>query len=160
MLTQFRKDILDRLHGSKYFSSWDLKSGYYQILMDENSIAKTAFSTHDQHWEFIRCPFGLKIYLHLIGHFMVKSTLDRLDKDYFCRRMKEDIEHVIKQCEVSASNEKERIYNHPARAIPISGIFDMVGADLVFGLPETEEGYVGIIVLTDAFTKFPYAKPI
>ena len=53
-------DILDRLHGSKYFSSWDLKSGYYQILMDENSIAKTAFSTQDQHWEFIRCPFGLK----------------------------------------------------------------------------------------------------
>jgi hypothetical protein len=53
-------DILDRLHGSKYFSSWDLKSGYYQILKDENSIAKTAFSTQDQHWEFIRCPFGLK----------------------------------------------------------------------------------------------------
>jgi hypothetical protein len=97
---------------------------------------------------------------HLIGHFMVKSTLDRLDKDYFWRRMKEDIEHVIKQCELCASNEKVRIYNHPAYAIPISGIFDMVGADLVFGLPETEEGYVGIIVLTDAFTKFPYAKPI
>ncbi len=46
--------------------------------------------------------------------------------------MKEDIEHVIKQwsvrVKVCARNEKERIYNQPARAIPISGNFDKVGA--------------------------------
>ena len=53
-------DILDRMHGSRYFTCLDCKSGYYQCLMDESSIAKTAFSTQDAHWEFVRCPFGLK----------------------------------------------------------------------------------------------------
>jgi putative transposase len=28
--------------------------------MHEDSIEKTAFSTQDHHWEFVRCPFGLK----------------------------------------------------------------------------------------------------
>ena len=42
------------------FSSIDLKSGYWQIEMDEKSIPITAFSTPDGHYEFLRLPFGLK----------------------------------------------------------------------------------------------------
>ena len=53
-------DILDRLSGSIYFSTIDLKSGYWQVLMDEESIEKTAFTTPDGHFEFLRLPFGLK----------------------------------------------------------------------------------------------------
>ena len=53
-------DILDRLNGSVYFSTLDLKSGYWQVEMDEASIAKTAFSSQDGHYEFLRLPFGLK----------------------------------------------------------------------------------------------------
>ena len=70
---------------------------------------------------------------HLIGHFQADSTFDRLNRDYFWRKMKDQIAHVIKQCEVCARNEREKILSHPARAIPISGIFDRVGCDLVFG---------------------------
>ena len=54
------QDILDDLSGSTIFSAIDLKAGFWQILMDENSIEKTAFSTPDGHYEFIRLPFGLK----------------------------------------------------------------------------------------------------
>jgi hypothetical protein len=61
---------------------------------------------------------------------------------------------------VCARNQKEAVLNNPAIAIPISGIFDRVGVDLVFGLNETPEGYKRIIVMTDAFTKFPWAKSI
>ena len=58
------------------------------------------------------------------------------------------------------SKSKGSRFKSPGIAIPISGIFDRVGVDLVFGLNETPEGYKGIIVMTDAFTKFPWAKPI
>jgi predicted aspartyl protease len=51
--------ILDRLSNSTIFSCVDLKSGYWQVAMAQNSIAKTAFSTGDGHFEFIRLPFGL-----------------------------------------------------------------------------------------------------
>ena len=53
-------DILDRLNGSRYFTALDLKSGFWQVEMDEESIPKTAFSCRNSHWEFVRLPFGLK----------------------------------------------------------------------------------------------------
>lgn len=53
-------DLLDRLGKCSYFSVIDLKSGFHQISMNEDSIAKTAFSTPTRHLEFLRLPFGLK----------------------------------------------------------------------------------------------------
>lgn len=54
------EDILDNLGKSTYFTTLDLKSGFHQIEMDENSRQKTAFSTDLGHYEFLRMPFGLK----------------------------------------------------------------------------------------------------
>ena len=53
------EDLVDRLQGYKCFTSLDLKSGYYQIMMHPQSIGKTAFITEDGHYEFLRLPFGL-----------------------------------------------------------------------------------------------------
>ncbi|CAF2123293.1 unnamed protein product [Rotaria magnacalcarata] len=52
-------DAVYNLHGSKYFSTLDLTHRYYNVLMDEQSIPLTAFSTSRSHWEFVRMPFGL-----------------------------------------------------------------------------------------------------
>jgi hypothetical protein len=53
-------DKLDNMLGSLWFSTLDLKSGYYQMAMSPASTAKTAFMSPDGHYEFLRLPFGLK----------------------------------------------------------------------------------------------------
>lgn len=52
--------ILDQLGSAKYFSIFDLASGFHQILMHEDDAQKTAFSTPFGHYQFNRMPFGLK----------------------------------------------------------------------------------------------------
>ena len=52
-------DILANLGKAKYFSSLDLKSGYWQVLMSEADKEKTAFACHRGLFEFNVMPFGL-----------------------------------------------------------------------------------------------------
>lgn len=52
-------DSLNSLGGSKYFSSFDMTSGYWQIRMEDKSREKTAFITHEGLFEFNVMPFGL-----------------------------------------------------------------------------------------------------
>ena len=53
-------DILASLDGSKYFTSLDLKSGYWQIPLDEDSKEKTAFTSFMGLYQYVRLPMGYK----------------------------------------------------------------------------------------------------
>ena len=53
-------DTLEALKGAKYFSTPDLKSGYWQVPIKEEHRSKIAFRTSSgQLYEFNRLPFGL-----------------------------------------------------------------------------------------------------
>ena len=53
-------DIFYSLGSAKYFSVFDLATGFHHIKMDPKDSQKTAFSTPHGHYEFDRMPFGLK----------------------------------------------------------------------------------------------------
>ncbi|PIK50431.1 hypothetical protein BSL78_12670 [Apostichopus japonicus] len=53
------EESLDALAGAKWFSSLDLKSGYWQIEVEEKEKYKTAFTTPFGFYECNRMPFGL-----------------------------------------------------------------------------------------------------
>lgn len=53
-------DSLDALSGSKWFSTLDLKSGYWQVEVEPEDRPKTAFATFDSgFWQFKVMPLGL-----------------------------------------------------------------------------------------------------
>ncbi|UYV70961.1 hypothetical protein LAZ67_8001260, partial [Cordylochernes scorpioides] len=52
-------DCFNSLHGSRYFTSLDLCSGYWQVEVEEQDREKTAFVTPDGLYHFNVLPFGL-----------------------------------------------------------------------------------------------------
>lgn len=52
-------DHIDRLGSYRFFSSLDMATGFHQIPLKENSIHLTGFVTPEEHFEYVKMPYGL-----------------------------------------------------------------------------------------------------
>ena len=63
-------DLLDQLGKSRYFTTLDLKSGYWQTKVQADSKEKTAFIIHKGLFEFRVMPFGVTNAPAVFQHLM------------------------------------------------------------------------------------------
>ena len=68
-------EMYAKLKGSKFFSTIDLRSGYYHIALGKDSRAKTAFVTPFGKYEFLQVPFGLA-QAHAYFQHLMNQVLD------------------------------------------------------------------------------------
>ena len=96
-------ECLTAFNGCEWFSVVDCAAGYWGVELDEESKAKTAFSTHDGHFQFKQMPFGLcnapAVFMRLMHGIMAgimwKYCLPYMDDIMIYSKTFEDhLEHV------------------------------------------------------------------
>ena len=102
------QDIFDMMTGASVFTTLDLKSGYWQIPMTQDSREKTAFVCHRGLFQFKRMPFGLtngpavfqRMMNHVLAPYLGKSVMVYLDDIViFSRNPEEHEQHVAQVLE-------------------------------------------------------------
>ena len=66
------RELIDAIAWAKFYLTWDLISGFWQIEIEEGDKAKTAFSIFWGHYEYNIMLFGLKRALKTFQRLMTK----------------------------------------------------------------------------------------
>src|SRR6266498_1598491 len=102
------RELMDAIAEAKYYSSWNLISEFWQIEIEKEDKAKTAFSTSWEHYEYNVMPFGLKgapatfqrLMTKVLGPYLYDFVMVYLDDIIiFSQTMDEHLQHMRKVLE-------------------------------------------------------------
>ena len=131
--------------------SWNEQQG---VLMIDRKGVKLVIPPVQQRAAIIRQH-------HSLGHWQVEATQQRVAEGYYWPKMELSVARVVHACETCLRTRNVPQLVHPARArVPTSRVCHTIGMDLVFGLPETARGHIGLLVIEELTTKFPFVYPI
>ena len=98
------RNVLEHLAGSKFFSVMDLKKGFWQIRITENSRSLTAFSCRGRLYEYKRLPQGMSIspgafqsvMMEIFGKHIFKGIIVFVDDVLVYSKTKEEHFNLLK----------------------------------------------------------------
>lgn len=116
------EEIFDCLHGARYFTTLDMKSGYFQVEVEEEHKERTAFTVGAMgFYEYNRMPFGLtnapatyqRLMQECLGNLNMSICLIYLDDlIIFSKTFEEHLERLdiilerLKECNLKLAPEK------------------------------------------------------
>ena len=98
------EDIIDDLRDCQFFTTLDVTSGFWNILVKENDRDKLAFSTKKGHFTWKRLPFGWRnspaVFQSILCRIIRKHNLHRFCHNYlddiliFSKTYEEHLHHI------------------------------------------------------------------
>lgn len=174
--SKFPVPVFDELHGARWFSTLDLRSGFHQILVCSGKEYKTALQTHFGQYEFNVMVFGLtgtpgtfqgamNVTLAPGLHKFVLVFFD--DILIYSHSLEEHVSHIhqvfqwlragqwkLKLSKCSFARESISYLGHVVRAAGLATDASKIKAIVDWPVPTTIKELCGFLGLTGYYRKF------